>query len=127
MSERPDAASGENPSPMRIAPVTATGVPKPDAPSKKAPKENAINRSCSRRSARTPADGLLQSLETAGRDRKAVHEDDVEHDPADREESRHGAEHGRTQRHVGRHGEQKDRYAVGDDQGDDRGDVRLDL
>jgi hypothetical protein len=34
MSERPDAASGEKPSPIRIAPVTATGVPKPEAPSR---------------------------------------------------------------------------------------------
>ena len=38
MSERPAAASGEKPSPIRIAPVTATGVPKPAAPSKNAPK-----------------------------------------------------------------------------------------
>src|SRR5665213_760077 len=45
ISERPDAASGEKPSPIRIAPVTATGVPKPDAPSKNAPNENAISRS----------------------------------------------------------------------------------
>ena len=33
-----------------MAPVTATGVPKPAAPSKKAPKEKAMNSSCSRRS-----------------------------------------------------------------------------
>ena len=39
---------------MRIAPVTATGVPKPEAPSKKAPKEKAMSRSCSRRSLVTP-------------------------------------------------------------------------
>ena len=32
----------------------ATGVPKPDAPSKKAPNENAIRSSCNRRSAVTP-------------------------------------------------------------------------
>ena len=32
MSDRPEAASGEKPSPISIAPVTATGVPKPDAP-----------------------------------------------------------------------------------------------
>jgi len=46
----PDAASGEKPRPMRIAPVTATGVPKPAAPSKKAPKQKAISSSCRRRS-----------------------------------------------------------------------------
>ena len=43
--DRPDAASGEKPSPMRIAPVTATGVPNPAAPSKKAPKAKAISSS----------------------------------------------------------------------------------
>jgi hypothetical protein len=35
---------------MSIAAVTATGVPKPAAPSKKAPYENAIKSNCSRRS-----------------------------------------------------------------------------
>ena len=53
MSDRPDAASGGKPSPMRIAPVTATGVPKPDAPSKNAPKQNATTSSCRRRSSVT--------------------------------------------------------------------------
>ncbi len=54
ISERPEAAKGENPRPIRIAPVTATGVPKPDAPSKKAPNEKAISSSCNRRSVVTP-------------------------------------------------------------------------
>ncbi len=54
MSERPEAASGEKPSPIRIAPVTATGVPKPDAPSKNAPNAKAMSRSWSRRSVVTP-------------------------------------------------------------------------
>ena len=34
--------------------VTATGVPKPAAPSKKAPKQNAISSSCRRRSSVMP-------------------------------------------------------------------------
>ena len=50
ISDRPEAASGAKPRPISIAPVTATGVPKPAAPSKKAPKEKAMNSSCSRRS-----------------------------------------------------------------------------
>ena len=37
-----------------MAPVTATGVPKPDAPSKNAPNEKAIRSSCRRRSVVTP-------------------------------------------------------------------------
>src|ERR1044072_2986219 len=54
ISERPEAARGEKPSPISTAPVTATGVPKPDAPSKKAPKQNAMSKSCSLRSSVTP-------------------------------------------------------------------------
>ena len=42
MSDKPEAASGLKPNCIRIAAVTATGVPKPAAPSKKAPKEKAI-------------------------------------------------------------------------------------
>ena len=50
IKDNTDAASGENPSPIKIAAVTATGVPKPAAPSKKAPNANAIKSSCKRRS-----------------------------------------------------------------------------
>ncbi len=50
MSERPEAGSGGKPSPMRMAAVTATGVPNPAAPSKKAPKQKAMRRSWRRRS-----------------------------------------------------------------------------
>lgn len=38
-----------------MAPVTATGVPKPPAPSKKAPKAKATSRSWMRRSSVMPA------------------------------------------------------------------------
>ncbi|MNL18350.1 hypothetical protein D3C87_1394930 [compost metagenome] len=54
ISARPEAASGEKPSPIRMAPVTATGVPKPAAPSKNAPKLKATSSSCRRRSSVTP-------------------------------------------------------------------------
>jgi hypothetical protein len=49
-NERPEASSGGNPRPSSRAPVTATGVPNPAAPSKNAPKLKAISTSCSRRS-----------------------------------------------------------------------------
>ena len=58
ISERPEAASGEKPRPIRIAAVTATGVPKPAAPSKNAPKLNAISSSCRRRS------GVMRAIES---------------------------------------------------------------
>ncbi len=50
ISESPEAWSGENPRAISKPPVTATGVPKPAAPSTKAPKLKAIRRSWSRRS-----------------------------------------------------------------------------
>ena len=43
MSDSTAAYNGVNPSPMRSAEQIATGVPKPQAPSMKAPNENAIS------------------------------------------------------------------------------------
>src|SRR6266481_1275176 len=54
INERPEADSGVNPSPIKIAPVTATGVPNPQAPSMKAPKLNATSSNCRRRSSVRP-------------------------------------------------------------------------
>ena len=66
--------SGEKPRPIRIDPVTATGVPKPDAPSKNAPKAKAMSRSCSRRSGvMSPIDFCMianQPFSTVSRYRK---------------------------------------------------------
>ena len=69
MSESPAACSGENPSPINIAPVTATGVPNPAAPSKNAPKQNAISSSCRRLSSVMPA---MESRSTANCPRSSV-------------------------------------------------------
>gem|GEM_PF-4830151 len=44
----PAACTGLKPRPSRMVPQTATGVPKPAAPSKKAPRQNAIRSNCSR-------------------------------------------------------------------------------
>ena len=69
MSDRPEASSGVKPRPIRMAPVTATGVPKPEAPSKKAPKQKATSRSWRRRSRVTP---VMLSRCTASRPRFSV-------------------------------------------------------
>ena len=56
------AWKGENPSPLNIAAATATGVPKPEAPSMNAPKAKAISSACSRRSwVRWPTEFLMIS------------------------------------------------------------------
>src|ERR1700724_430026 len=102
MSERPDAASGEKPSPMRIAAVTATGVPKPDAPSKKRAERKGDQQQLDAPVRAHPADRLLQRLDRAAGEGQPVHEEDVEHDPADREETDDRAEHGRTNRQPAR-------------------------
>ena len=62
ISDRPDAASGEKPRPIRMAAVTATGVPKPAAPSKKAPKQKAISKSWMRRSSVMPESESCSTL-----------------------------------------------------------------
>ena len=59
------------------------------------------------------ADGALQQFEPAGRNRDAVEKDDVQHDPADREEAGDDAEQRGADRHVGRHREDEDRDEVG--------------
>ena len=48
-----EAASGGKPNPIMMAAHTATGVPRPAAPSKKALKAKAMSRICRRRSAAT--------------------------------------------------------------------------
>ena len=53
---------GGKPSPIIMAPVTATGAPPPPAPSRSAPKAKAINRTCRRRSEEiSPTDRLMIS------------------------------------------------------------------
>ena len=71
------------------------------------------------------ADGALQQLELPGLDRDAVEENDVEHDPADREEADHHAEQRCPDRHADGHGVDNNGDDVGDDQRDQRRDVRL--
>ena len=52
--QMPAANNGENPSPVSMAAATATGVPKPAAPSMNAPKAKAISMACKRRSRVSP-------------------------------------------------------------------------
>ena len=42
ISDSPEAARRQKPRPIHVGPITATGVPKPEAPSREAPNENAI-------------------------------------------------------------------------------------
>ena len=73
------------------------------------------------------ADRGLQRSEHTFLHRQPVEEDDVEHDPADREKARHRAEDRGADRHVGRHREEEDRDEVCDDERDHRREVRLHL
>jgi hypothetical protein len=55
ISDRPAAGSGRKPRPISIAAEIAMGVPKPAAPSMKAPKLKAISSTWMRRSLASPA------------------------------------------------------------------------
>ena len=70
---------------------------------------------------RDAADRPLQDRKGAGRDGQPVHEDDVEDDPADREEARDRAENGGADRQAPGHREQQDCH---EDRGDERDDRR---
>jgi hypothetical protein len=74
-----------------------------------------------------PADGALQQFEATGLDRNAVEENDIEDDPADREEADHHAEQRCPDRHARGHVVDGNGDDVGDDQRNDGRDVRLDL
>ena len=95
MSERPEAASGRKPSPMRMAAVTATGVPNPAAPSKNAPEGEGDEQELKAAVAGDPGQAGLEDGEMAFLRGQGVEEDDVQDDPADREEPVGGAENGR--------------------------------
>ena len=111
-AEAGGARAARSRGPSAWPPVTATGVPKPAAPSKKAPKQKAMNRSCSRRSSEMPRIDCLQHVERALLVGELVEEDDVEDDPADRQQAEAGAVDGGHARHACRHAEGED----GDDE-----------
>jgi hypothetical protein len=90
-----------------MAAVTATGVPKPAAPSKKAPKEGnqqqldaAVFGDAGKR--------ILQHLEAAVLLGQLMQEDDVQHNPANGQQAGEAAEQGGTPRHFAGHVVDKD-------------------
>ena len=84
------ALNGENPKPVNIAAATATGVPKPAAPSTNAPNAKPIKMACRRGSeVRRPTEALMISnfpVSTLTRNRR----DRPVDDPGDREEPERG-------------------------------------
>jgi hypothetical protein len=68
---------------VSIAAATATGVPKPAAPSMNAPNANDQHR-LQASIGREPADRVLDDLEVAGLDRESIKHDSPVDDPADR-------------------------------------------
>ncbi len=112
MSDSPEAASGEKPRPMRMAAVTATGVPKPAAPSKNAPREEGDEKELQAAVVADGSDRPLQDGELALFARELVEKYNVENDPADRQEAEGRAVAGREARHGNRH-------AVGEDGNDE--------
>ena len=114
--QRSAVCSGGKPNPISMAPVTATGAPPPPAPSSSAPNAKAISSTCRRRSARYPADGLLDDLELSGLHRNVVNENRRHQDPGDSQPAVHQAIGHGARGHVHRHME--DAQGYGDPDGE---------
>ncbi|MNX75234.1 hypothetical protein D3C86_1066990 [compost metagenome] len=71
--------------------------------------------------------GVLQHLERTVLGGQAMQEDDVQHDPANRQQAVGRTEQRRGTGHVRRHAEGEDRDQQGRDQGEQRRQVRLDM
>ena len=92
--------------------------------------EKRAERKCDQQKLQSPvarhaADRPRQDVERARRNGQPVKKDDIEHDPADREEPGHGAKHRRSERKTRRHGEQEDRHQNRDDQRNQRRKMRF--
>ena len=105
----PAAKNGEKPRPVSIAAATATGVPKPAAPSMNAPNANAISIACSRPVRGQAADRVLDDLEVARLERESVEHDGPVDDPRDRQEAERGAHQRRGSGELHRHAIDADR------------------
>ena len=66
ISEKPEACNGLKPMPIRRAAVTATGVPKPQAPSKNAPKAKGDQDELEAAVLGDAHEALLEDFEVAG-------------------------------------------------------------
>src|SRR6516225_4002983 len=123
MSDSPDAASGEKPSPISIAAVTATGVPKPEAPSKNAPNAKAIKSNCNRRSAVTPPIACCRigkaPVATVSRYMKMT----LRTDPADREKTNDRPQDAGANGEPSRHREEQDCDQDCDRESNQRGEM----
>ena len=127
MSDRPDAASGENPSPMSIAAVTATGCAEPGSALEERAEREGNEQQLDPPVIREVADRSLQALEVALIVGQIVEENDVEDDPADRQQPEGRAIGRGHARHMRRHAEAEDSDGERRDQPEDRGVVGLDL
>ena len=115
-SDKPEAASGEKPKPINIAAVTATGVPKPAAPSKNAPKLKAMKQQLQATIVGDVTDAALENFELALLVGELVEKDHVENDPADRPQAVAGTVDRCHQSHADRHAEDEDGDQEGRDQ-----------
>jgi hypothetical protein len=86
-----------------MAAVTATGVPNPDAPSKKGTEGESDQQQLQPRVLRDAGHALLQHFEPTGHQRHPIEENDVQDYPSDWEQPVAGAIDGRDARHFDRH------------------------
>jgi hypothetical protein len=105
-----------------MAAVTATGVPNPAAPSKNAPKQQLQPPVVG-----DAGDTALQYLEEPRVGGELVHEDHVEHDPADGQQAEERAQQRRLAGHFRGHAVDEDRHRERDGEPGERGPVGLDV
>ncbi len=127
ISARPDAARGEKPSPIRMAPVTATGGAETGGPFEESTEAEGNQQQLQTSIVSDARQGILQHFERTVLGGQPVQEDDVEHDPADRQQTVGGAVECGRACHVRRHAKGEDRNQQGRAQGQQRRQVRLDV
>src|ERR1700736_4303604 len=100
MSESAEAASGEKPSPIRIAPVTATRGSEARRALEKCAERERNEQQLQPPIRRHTADPLWQGEKVTRLDRQAVQEHDIENDPADRKKAGDCAQNAGAEREI---------------------------
>ena len=124
-SDRPAACSGRKPRLIRMAEQTATGVPKPEVPSKERAQREGDQQQLQAAVGRDAGQALLERDEVAGLAGEIVKIDDGKNDPADGKEAVACAIRGGSEGETHRHVEDDDGGEKSGGKSGERGDVRL--
>jgi hypothetical protein len=113
------------PSPISIAAVTATGVPKPAAPLEERPEREGDEQQLQSPVRRDAGNRVAQDIELPRPLGEPVKEDHVQDNPADRQQPEGGTVGRRRAGHGCGHSEADDRHDQRHSEAEERSDVRL--